>query len=192
MDTFTRSYGDRFDKVEIPLVEPQKYPIYYKIEVNGEMRDMTYTDLLFIATVRATENKHVYITRYPMTNHLGTFPNKIHILSTLRTQKAIVNGTTYDYYPIVDFNMPKNDVATFFFDILKMSNVYLKAIGGDYDGDQTTIKGVFSLEANKECDEIVRSKRNILDANGDNIRLTTMEAIQCLYCLTKRDKDFKG
>lgn len=192
MDTFTRSYGDRFDKVEIPLVEPQKYPIYYKIEVNGEMRDMTYTDLLFIATVRATENKHVYITRYPMTNHLGTFPNKIHVLSTLRTQKAVVNGTTYDFYPIVDFNMPKNDVATFFFDILKMSNVYLKAIGGDYDGDQTTIKGVFSLEANKECDEIVRSKRNILDANGDNIRLTTMEAIQCLYCLTKKDKNFKG
>ena len=88
--------------------------------------------------------------------------------------------------------MNKNDVATFFFDVLKMSNVYLKAIGGDYDGDQTSIKGVFSLEANNECDEIVKSKRNILDANGDNTRLSTNEAIQTLYCLTKRDTKFKG
>ena len=192
MDTFTRSYGDRFERIPIPLVEEQKYPIYYKINVNGEDRDMTYTDLLYIATYRAIENKHVYITRYPVLNHLGTFPNKVRIISTLKTIPAVVNGEKYDYYPVVDFSMSKNDVATFFFDVLKMSNVYLKAIGGDYDGDQTSIKGVFSLEANDECDKIVKSKRNILDGNGDNIRLTTNEAIQTLYCLTKRDPKFKG
>lgn len=192
MDTFTRSYGDRFNKIEIPLIEPQKYPIYFKINQDGVDRDMCYTDLLFIATVRATENKHIYITRYPVLNHMGTFPTKIRIISTLKTKPSTVNGIHYDYYPLIDYSMNKNDVATYFFDVLKMSNVYLKAIGGDYDGDQTSIKGVFSIEANEECDKILKAKKSILDANGDNIRLSTNEAIQTLYCLTKKDSKFNG
>ena len=54
------------------------------------------------------------------------------------------------------------------------------------DGDQLSIKGVFSQEANAECDKIVRSKANILDINASNIRLSENEVIQTLYTLTKR------
>lgn len=192
MDMFTRSYEDRFERVEIPLEEPQKYPIYFKINENGVERDMTYTDILYICAVRAAEDKHIFITRYPITNHFGTFPCGIRILSTLKTHKATVNGTEYDYYPVIDFNMNKRDVSTFFFDVLKMSNVYLKGMNGDYDGDQTTVKGVFTAEANAECDRIIKSKANILDITGNNIRVSTNESIQTLYTLTKRDKKFKG
>ncbi len=54
------------------------------------------------------------------------------------------------------------------------------------DGDQLSIKGVFSQEANAECDKIVKSKANILDINASNVRKTENEAIQTLYTLTKR------
>ena len=54
------------------------------------------------------------------------------------------------------------------------------------DGDQMSIKGIFSQEANAECDKIVRSKANILDINASNVRKTENEAIQTLYTLTKR------
>lgn len=53
------------------------------------------------------------------------------------------------------------------------------------DGDQLSIKGVFSQEANAECDRIVRSKANILDINASNVRKSTNECIQTLYTLTK-------
>ena len=56
------------------------------------------------------------------------------------------------------------------------------------DGDQLSIKGIFSQEANAECDRIVRSKANILDINGSNVRKSTNECIQTLYTLTKRPK----
>jgi hypothetical protein len=49
-----------------------------------------------------------------------------------------------------------------------------------------SIKGIFSQEANAECDQIVRSKANILDINASNVRKTENEAIQTLYTLTKR------
>ena len=191
MDNFTRTYDDRFKKIEIPLRQEQPYPIYYKIKLQREdgteiIRDMTITDVLFIAANRAAADKHVFLTRYPITNHLGSFASKINISSTTQTEKLIYNGVLFKHYPKVDFSMSNVEISTYFYDVLKLSNVLLKQLGGDYDGDQMSIKGIFSQEANAECDKIVRSKANILDINASNVRKTENEAIQTLYTLTKR------
>ena len=55
-----------------------------------------------------------------------------------------------------------------------------------YDGDQVSMKGVFGQKQNIEADKIVRSKKNILNISGGNVRTTTNEAIQTLYMFTKR------
>lgn len=193
MDVFTRSYEDRFKKIEIPLKQEQPYPIYYKIQLQTEdgkiiERDMTYTDVLFIAASRAASDKHVFLTRYPITNHLGTIPSKLNVSSTVKTEKMYYNGTLFKFYPHVDLNMSPTEVSTFFYDVLKLSNVLLKAFGGDYDGDQLSIKGIFTQEANAECDRLVRGKANILDINASNVRKSTNECIQTLYTLTKRPR----
>ena len=137
MDVFTRSYEDRFKKVEIPLKQEQQYPVYYKIKLQKEdgteiVRDMTYTDVLFIAANRAASDKHVFLTRYPITNHLGSIPSKINISSTTQTDKLYYNGKLYEFYPRIDLSMTPKEVSTYFYDVLKMSNVLLKAFGGDY------------------------------------------------------------
>ena len=193
MDVFTRAYNDRFKKVEIPVKQELPYPIYYKIRLQREdgtevVRDMTYTDVLFIAANRAAANKHVFLTRYPITNHLGSMASKLNVSSTTETERMYYNGEFYKFYPKVDFNMSPREISTFFYDVLKLSNVLLKQFGGDYDGDQLSIKGVFSQEANAECDRIVRSKANILDINASNVRKSTNECIQTLYTLTKKPK----
>ena len=137
MDVFTRSYEDRFKKVEIPLKQEQQYPVYYKIKLQKEdgteiVRDMTYTDVLFIAANRAASDKHVFLTRYPITNHLGSIPSKINISSTTQTDKLYYNGKLYEFYPRIDLSMTPKEVSTYFYDVLKMSNVLLDAFGGDY------------------------------------------------------------
>ena len=137
MDVFTRSYDNRFKKVEIPLKQKQKFEIYYKIRLEKEdgteiIRDMTYTDVLFICANRAAADKHVFLTRYPVENHLGSIPSKLNVSSTVQTERMIYNGKLYEYYPKVDFNMSPVDVSTYFYDVLKLSNVLLKKFGGDY------------------------------------------------------------
>jgi hypothetical protein len=137
MDVFTRAYDDRFKKVEIPLKQEQPYPVYYKIRLQTEdgtevVRDMTYTDVLFIAANRAAANKHVFITRYPITNHLGSMASKLNISSTTETVRMYYNGEFYKFYPKVDFSMSPREISTFFYDVLKLSNVLLKQFGGDY------------------------------------------------------------
>lgn len=54
------------------------------------------------------------------------------------------------------------------------------------DGDQVSIKGVFSTEANDECNRLVRGKANILDIGANNVRKSTNENVQTLYTLTKK------
>lgn len=61
----------------------------------------------------------------------------------------------------------------------------MKILGLGYDGDQVTVKGVFSQEANRELDKILKSKKNILNIYGKSIRTTEKEALQTFYSLTK-------
>lgn len=54
------------------------------------------------------------------------------------------------------------------------------------ESDQVTIRGVFTQEANAECEKLINSPSNILNIRGDNIRTTSNECIQGLYNLTKK------
>lgn len=54
------------------------------------------------------------------------------------------------------------------------------------------MKGVWSVEANEECRKLIESKSYYLDLNCTNIKVSTNEAIQSIYSLTKvldADKD---
>lgn len=51
--------------------------------------------------------------------------------------------------------------------------------------DQVGVKGVWSVEANEECMKIINSKSYYLDLNCVNIKVSTNEAVQSLYSLTK-------
>lgn len=52
------------------------------------------------------------------------------------------------------------------------------------DGDQVTLKGVFSEEANAELEKQLRSKSHYFNLGGKGVRTSDKEAIQSLYNLT--------
>ena len=66
-----------------------------------------------------------------------------------------------------------------------MNNTLLNGIGGDYDGDQITLKSVFSQEANLEAERLIMSPTNFISINGSNIRTSEIEAVQTLYSMTR-------
>ena len=195
MDTFIYSYGGRFAPIIVPTEDMDKHPI--KMVFTGRQfasgntegailgRYMTLTDLFYMAAVNVCENKYVYITRYPLTDYMGVFPIGIKVMSTIKTVKMQVGDRVYENYPVIDKDLKETDVAGQFIDTLRFQNCYLKAIGGDYDGDTVTIKGVFSQSANKEAERIMKSKINIIGISGKGIRKTTNETVQTLYSMTK-------
>ena len=148
-------------------------------------RNATWCDILYQAAVDVTRDKMVYVTRYPITDYFSTFPSQVTVLSTTKTVPVFINGTVYTHYPNIDLSMDKSKISTSFHDTTTMSNLLLKGLGGDYDGDQISIRGLFTQEANEEARRLMMSKSHILNIQGDNMRTTTNEGIQTLYMMTK-------
>ena len=54
----------------------------------------------------------------------------------------------------------------------------------DYDGDQVSVKGIYSAEANAELDQQMNSKIHYIGLDGISVMDVGKEAKQSLYCLT--------
>ena len=54
----------------------------------------------------------------------------------------------------------------------------------DFDGDQVTVKLVYSVEANEELKKFKDSNGQFITLNGINGRKADKEAIQAMYNLT--------
>lgn len=201
LNLYIKTPSSRFDVIELPIedgeIERLKLPKDFSPKMkfvgklqnqqSGDLPDryLTWTDIFYMAAVDVTSDKHIYITRYPMLDYLGTYTSRIHILSTRKTTPVIVNDTLYKYYPLVETNHSKDEnIDILFRDTLSISALYLPGMDGDFDGDQTTIKGVFSQEANEECERILHSKSNLMAIDGRTIRVIGNEGIQTLYSMT--------
>lgn len=193
LDTYIRDQTSRFNKIEIPFEDGAvRYLAFTGKFFNPKdrsnvlaRRPMTWTDLLFIAANDIVKDKHVMLTRYPLLDEFGIFISKIRVLSTTKTDKVTVGETTYDFYPHVEFNVPKNEMGTKFIESMSFSNSVLPGLDGDYDGDQITAKIVFTQEANDEISKYINSVSYFINASGDNIRKTSSEVVQTYYCMTK-------
>lgn len=147
-------------------------------------RVITWCDIFYMAAVEATKDKCVLITRYPIDSMYNQFPSQIIVASTNETEPMYYKGTFYKYYPKIRPEDIGSNTSNTFVDTLRVSNLMLKIILGDYDGDQVSVKGVFTKEANEECIKYINSKLNYIGMDGKTIRITQNEAVQAIYTLT--------
>ena len=190
------NYESRFDPVEVPTNDGRLMKVAFAgVPYSGKpdnvnaavisKRVFTWTDLLYIAAEECINDKTIWIVRYPMASHMNTFPSKVHVLSTIETMPVMLNGKIYPWYPKIDPNAPKRVVSTSFNDTVTMSNMYLEAMTGDYDGDTVSARVPFTVEANEESEAIINSVRQYLNAQGKIVRNVKNESNLMLYNLTK-------
>jgi hypothetical protein len=195
MKLYINTPTSRFDIIKIEAADGRKLPMSIEGVFNvadpdnpesGTLikRPMTWTDLFYIAAYNTLYDKSVYTTRFPVTSYNSIFSSKCVPLSTVKTIPAYVNGKFYRNYPYIDLSVPKDKLNVLFIDTLTISNLFLDIIGGDYDGDTTSSKMVYSLEANQEAEEISHSKRNFITTDGDLMRNVKNEAYLTFFSMT--------
>lgn len=200
MKLFINSHATRFEPITITSAEGSEIPIHFsgllqpmtgvnidKIPTSLVNRHMTWTDLFYMAAVDTLADKYVYITRYPVEDYSHIFPTKCTPISTLRTIPVKVNDKVYQNYPVIDLSLSPEKVSTMFIDTVTMSNLFLDALGGDYDGDQTSEKLCFSLEANKEAEELAESVRSFVSPDGKLLRFIKNEGYLAFFNMTRTD-----
>lgn len=196
MERFLHGYINRFVPIEVPVKNEgnEKYYMQFKGRygdvppTNPEViynRRLTWCDILFIAAVEATKDKHVLITRFPIDAYTNQFATKIFVSSTRETEPMTIENEYYPNYPKIREEDIGMDTSNRFIDTLTFSNLYLPGIGGDYDGDQVTIKGVYTEEANEELEEFMNSKQNFINFGGKPSRKSEGDVIQSIYVFTK-------
>ena len=147
-------------------------------------RDLTWCDVLYMAAVEASKDKMVLITRYPMDSYFNQFATKVIVSSTKETVPMVIDGEYYPYYPYITQDMIGKSTGNKFVDTLQICNGFLNGIGGDYDGDQCSVRGVFTVEANKELEATMHSKKFYVNLGSSNVRVSEKEAVQATYELT--------
>ena len=201
---FVYSHDTRFKPIKIPLKDTSKnYYLAFKgkrwdLKKNCESsepitsRALTWVDVIYVSAVRATEGKRIAFTRYPIDSYFNTIYTGIEVSSTKETEPVIFDGELYKWYPKIrqeDIGKPS---ANKFIDTMQISNLYLKGMGGDYDGDMGQVKGSFFNETNEELENFTNSKANFITMGCANNRVSGNEAVQSLYNLTlvlNSDKD---
>lgn len=96
----------------------------------------------------------------------------------------VVDGKLYKWYPDISEKEIGGETSNKFVDTLSISNLYLSGAGADYDGDQMSVKAIYSEEANKELEEYLQSKAQYINLSGSNMRTADKEASQVLYNMT--------
>lgn len=195
MDRYIHDPESRFAPLVAPIGEKQYAQIIFtgkKLDPSGthelsniSNRPMTVTDLLYLAAVDVTKGKHALITRYPVSDAYGLFISYVTPITTLRTEVVKINDRVYTHYPMVEVGLSPLKVPIRFVDSLQFSNSYLDGLGGDYDGDQVTVKILWTQEANAECEKVMNSKSFFISPSGSNVRKIKYECLQTMYDMTK-------
>lgn len=202
LDRFVHGISNRFIPIEVPFDNP-KVKGYLKFRGRGGKesttqklqaaiidRPLTWCDIFYQAAVEITTNKHILITRYPIDSFYNQFPTRIRVASTIDTEYMVVSGAfgsedvVYPKYPKIRKEDLLTNTSNKFVDTLNMCNGYLPSIGGDYDGDQVTVKGIYSDEANAELEKQLNSKIHYIGLGGETVMEISKEGVQSLYCLT--------
>lgn len=200
MNRFVHGYSNRFIPVEVPLVNGKtSYMIFKGHHVTPEQvangdtlgesslinRRLTWCDILYMAATEACSDKCVLVTRFPIDSAYSQTPMKTRISTIKETEKIYVNNTYYPFYPKIREEDIGKNTSHMFIDTFQMCNLYLKGYGGDYDGDQVSVKGVYVVESNDELFNYMNSKANYITSGGLNIRVSSNEAVMAIYSLTK-------
>lgn len=208
---FVKGYDNRFRPIQVPVIkednpENKVYLMYFRASKQDPAkladdptniepilsRPLTWVDVIYQAAKKASDGKKISFTRYPYDSYFNTIYTGIEISSTKETEPLYVAGEYYPFYPKIRADEILKSTSNKFIDTMQVCNLYLKGMGADYDGDTGMVKGSFFKETNDELASFVNSKANYINAGCENIRVSSNEAVQAIYSLTKvlnKDRD---
>lgn len=182
---FIKGYSNRFSPIVLKSGKKLRF-VYSTLDKDTPIeRDFTWLDLFYMATYHSIQNRCVLITRFPIDSCYNQFPSMTFIGTIAKTATVKIFNTVYEDYPMITQNMVGTDTSDLFTDTLVVSNLMLDIIGGDYDGDQCSVKGVFTREANDELIKLINSKKYYIGFAGNVIRSNQKQAYLTIYALTR-------
>ena len=149
IERFMKGFSNRFIPVQVKCESGKTVYMRFKGRSAGSLKEpktneeilasplvkrrLTWCDLIYMAAVEMSKDKCILITRYPMDSYFNQFPSKIVVSSTKKTEPMFVNGELYPKYPSFTDEDIEQDTSNKFIDTMRMCNLHLGIIDGDYE-----------------------------------------------------------
>lgn len=129
-----------------------------------KVRPLTYVEMLYLATYRASVNKSFMLTRYPAVEIGSIFPN-FTVISTTTDDRVVKFASQYqEQYEIMLPHYPI--IGKAYIDSLIPHGARTPGLNADFDGDQVSANGVQSEEGNNECIAYNSRPESVITING--------------------------
>ena len=192
MERFIHSKNNRFTPVLVETEDGKKYRMRFtgkflndKLEPESIYnRGLTWCDVFYIAASRAVKDRMAIITRYPVDTKFNSIVTKLVVSSTKDTEPMYFNNEVFKYYPKIREEDIGKSTDNKFIDTMRICNIFLPGMVGDYDGDTVSVKGVYTDEANKELNDFVNNKTNFTNLMAGCTRSSASQSAQSIYNLT--------
>ena len=192
MEKFIHSKNNRLVPVVFHDIEGKEHKMAFKgnflsekLETEGiYSRQLTWCDIFYVAACQSVKNRMAIITRYPVDTKFNSIVTKLVVSSTKETEPMYYNNESYKFYPKIRQEDIGADTGNMFIDTMKICNIFLPGMVGDYDGDTVSVKGVYTDEANKELLDFVNDKANFTNLKAESTRSSSGQSAQSVYNLT--------
>jgi hypothetical protein len=156
-------------------------------ELQYVYRNLTYCEFFYIIAEDCLKNKCVDICRYPVDDYYHVYPSKMNIIPANKYRNVRMDGIFYERYPILRYK-DETEIEHLFIDSLRLFSIYPSSLGGDFDGDQVSIQGIFSDEANAEAMKQMNNISHFVGLDGEIMRELPLGVRHGLHCLTYMNK----
>lgn len=197
-EIYEHSVSERFTKILNPKEDGY---VQFTYTENGKTktRPLTITDLMYMFAYTEMEltERHAMITRHPTMDSFNIIPTLIHVESCIRIKEIEAYGTTFPYYPDIDYILDKynldnvdaaieaeKEISGFFVESQKMSSLQFEGMNADLDGDKNIVRYIFSDEANAECKAQREKITSAFDMKMSNMKILGKDAAQALFSFT--------
>ena len=200
IEIYYNSREHRLDPYTVECADGTKVPLYYlssDYDLLGAGKEidpsvllssikfepLNLTQLFYMAAMQTIQEKVVLITRYPIEDYHNIYPSRFNIMPCTKTVTKTIDGVLYPRWPDLS-GATINNADKFFVDTLRIFPTYLKALGGDFDGDMVSVQGLFAEESVNEGIAYTHSVTNVVSIEGGTMRTILDLSQHTLFGLT--------
>ena len=133
------------------------------------VRPITWGELFYHSLYKRIDDLFAIVTRYPVTGEGSTYPCGVYVKTT--TDSLILTELN-DNWEVDEFSLTYQEWPNVikdgrWIDSMAPSPARLALLGADFDGDLMSAIFVTSDESIKECRDLLRSKRALMDSSNE-------------------------
>jgi len=127
------------------------------------VRPITYGELVYLSIFDIIRDYPAYVTRYPIIQYGGITPTLLYLKTTIKSKRVKVKlPDTLEYKTAVEYPI----IGEVYVSALEVPEIYLDAMGGDFDGDKVSLNIVWTKNNSKEVLSKLNSRSFYITTSG--------------------------